>query len=58
MSCSSHPLELNTYIKSVEPAGRLPTLIMSPAVIIIGPPMRRLVFLPFLIQDSDWLSSR
>jgi len=58
MSCSSHPLELNTYIKSVVPAGRLPTLITGPAVIIKGPPMRRLIFLPSLIQDSDWLTSR
>lgn len=58
MSCSSHPLELNTYITTVVPAGRLPTLITGPAVIIIGPPMRRLKFLPSLIQDSDWLMSR
>jgi len=40
------------------PAGRLPALITGPAVIIIGPPMRRLKFLPSLIQDSDWLTSR
>jgi hypothetical protein len=31
---------------------------MGPAVIIIGSPLRRLKFLPPLIQDSNWLTSR
>lgn len=51
-------MTLNTYMKSMVPAGRLPTLMIGPAVIIIGPPLTRLIFLPSLIQDSDWLTSR